>query len=233
MQEIKIRDFKILQDPSMQGMTLDSVLLEDFIKINRNSKNILEIGSGNGNISILLSKRTIANIDAVEIQEKAYELSKINIKNNDIKNINVFCCDIKKFKKNEMQLYDIIFSNPPYFKNEKNENQMKNEIEKKLARNEVLLNLEDLLEISSRLLKNNGHLYIVLRTNRLVEIIRHSLKYKLSIKHIKFVYTSKDKESIICLLDIVKNKSTENHVLSPIYIYENGEKSEYIKKLYE
>ncbi|VWL85584.1 tRNA1(Val) (adenine(37)-N6)-methyltransferase [Oceanivirga miroungae] len=232
MHEVEIRGLKILQDPSMQGMSLDGVLLEDFIKINRNSKKILEIGSGNANISMLLSKRTKAFIDAVEIQEKACDIAKINVENNEIENINLVCEDIKKYKKDEMQVYDIIFSNPPYFKNEKNLSQMRNGEEKIIARNEVLLSLEELIKISSRLLKNNGHLYLVFRTSRLIDILTYVKKYKMSSKHLKFVYTSNEKESIISLLDIVKNTTSETHVLSPIYVYENGKKSKYIEQLY-
>lgn len=233
MQKINIRGFEILQDPSMQGMTLDGVLLEDFIKINRNSKKILEIGSGNGNISILLSKRTTANITAVEIQEKANKLAKLNVENNRINNVDLVCSDILDYAKDKEQVYDIVFSNPPYFKKEQNTSQMKKEREKQIARNEFSLSLEKLIEVSRKILKNMGHLYLVIRTNRLVELIGYAIKNRMSVKHISFVYTKKDDKSLITLVDIVKTSNLECDVLKPIYVYENDKKSEYIEKLYK
>ena len=53
-----IKDLKIIQRNDFQNFTLDSVLISDFVKINRKTKKILDIGTGCGIISILLAKRS-------------------------------------------------------------------------------------------------------------------------------------------------------------------------------
>ncbi len=233
----EIQGLNLYQDTELQSFTLDSVLLADFVKINRKSKNMLEIGSGNGIISMLVSNKiitdkTVLNIDAVEILDKSHKVAHKNIKENNIGNINLINCDIKEYRENEMQIYDIIVSNPPYFKYSDNPNQMKKNTDIQNARNENTLGLENTIKISSRLLKNSGHLYLVFRVNRLVEVLEFLKKYKLSAKHIKLVYTQKNKEAMICLLDSIKTKTSELHILEPIFVYDGSEKTEYIKNLY-
>ena len=78
IQEICIKGLKILQNVDLQSVTLDSLVLADFVKINRKVKNILEIGSGNGIISMLLYKKTSANIQGVEILKESYELAAVS-----------------------------------------------------------------------------------------------------------------------------------------------------------
>jgi len=85
-------------------------------KFNKNENiNILDIGTGSGNIAIVLAKYyTNAKIDAVDINKKSLNTAKINIiKNNIRKNqINFIKKDIFKYKLNKS--YNIIISNPPY-----------------------------------------------------------------------------------------------------------------------
>ena len=58
-------DLKIYQDTDMFHFSLDSVLLPNFVTINKNTKKILDIGTGNAVIPIILSTRTKANITGV------------------------------------------------------------------------------------------------------------------------------------------------------------------------
>ena len=76
-----IKNMKIIQRNDFQNFTLDSVLLSDFVKINRKTKKILDIGTGCGIISILLAKRSKAKITGIEILETMAEIAKENVKN--------------------------------------------------------------------------------------------------------------------------------------------------------
>ncbi|WP_067142217.1 tRNA1(Val) (adenine(37)-N6)-methyltransferase [Oceanivirga salmonicida] len=233
----KIQGLKIYQDIDLQSFTLDTVLLADFVKINRKTKNVLEIGSGNAVLSMLISNKVISsrevlNIDAVEILDKSHNVALKNIKENNIGNINLINCDIKEYRKDEMQVYDMVISNPPYFKYNDNPKQMKQKSDILNARHENTLSLEETIKISARLLKNSGHLYLVFRVNRIPEVLVHLRKYGLSAKHMKLVYTKENKEALICLLDSIKIKTSELHILEPIFVYKDKEKTEYIKGLY-
>ena len=94
--------------------------------------------------------------------------------------------------------FDLILSNPPYFK--KIDTSILNDnVVKSNARHEILINLEELIMISSKLLKNKGLFALVHRTERLPEIIELLKKYKLEPKIIRFIHPKKDSNSNFAL----------------------------------
>ena len=95
-----IKDLKIIQRNDFQNFTLDSVLISDFVKINRKTKKVLDIGTGCGIISILLAKRSKAQIVGIELQEEMAEIAKKNVENNGFnEQISIIDEDIKNYKK--------------------------------------------------------------------------------------------------------------------------------------
>ena len=87
------KNLKIVQDNDMFNFSLDSVLLPNFVTLNKNITKILDIGCGNAPIPLILSTKTKANIVGVEIQKKVYEMAveSVNINNlsDQIKIINM------------------------------------------------------------------------------------------------------------------------------------------------
>lgn len=71
---------------------------------------ILDIGTGSGCIAITLNKKLNSRVDAVDISEKALEVSKNNNERNNA-NVNFFKSNILE---NVNERYDLIISNPPY-----------------------------------------------------------------------------------------------------------------------
>ncbi|WP_156298962.1 tRNA1(Val) (adenine(37)-N6)-methyltransferase [Streptobacillus canis] len=231
---VNVAGLKIEQIKGLQSLTLDSMLISDYVKINRKTKNILEIGSGFGIISMLLSKKTIADIIGVEINSEACDLSNLNIITNNIQNVRFINNDILNYRNFlKEQSFDIIVSNPPYFTH-KDENQLKEKLELRSARVEDSLSIKDILEMSIYLLKNNASLFLIFRTERLAEIIGYLNGTCLVIKKVKPVYTKvNDDASLICMVEIVKGAKSGFVLEKPIYIYRNdGERSEYIEGLY-
>ena len=122
--------------------------------------------------------------------------SKLNKLEDRFKVINTNINDVKKYL--EYGKYDAVVTNPPYKKLDtglKNDN-----INKLISRHEVACNLEDIIEKSSKLLKNNGEFYMIHRTERLVDIIELLRRYKLEPKKIKLVYPYIDKEPNLVLI---------------------------------
>ena len=171
------KNLYIMQDNEMFHFSLDSVLLPNFITINKNTKKILDIGCGNAPIPLILSTKTDANIIGVEIQKDVYNLAKESVEYNKLSDkIEIINADINEYYKNiEVGSIDIITCNPPYFKYKKDSNINESEY-KTIARHEVALNLEQLLSISKILLKTNGIIGIVHRPERLVDIINEMKK---------------------------------------------------------
>lgn len=186
---IGYKNMKIVQNPDWFKFSLDSVLLPRFVTINRNTKNILDIGTGNAPIPLILSTRTNSKIFGIEIQKDVFELAKETIKINHMDSqIQIINDDVKNIGKYfNYEFFDIIVSNPPYFKvydqTIKNDN-----LHKTIARHEILLNVEDVIKIASVYLKNNGTLAIVHRSDRLIELIELFKKYNIEPKKVQLVY---------------------------------------------
>lgn len=221
---------KIVQDSEGFKFSLDSVLLANFVTLNKSIKKIMDIGSGNGIIPILLSLKTEAHIDGVEIQREGYLNSLESIKLNKMDNISIFNDDIKDFYKTlESDTYDVVVSNPPYFMgNIHNINEMK-----KIARHSLSLDYKDVIVISKKILKNNGLLSIVHRPENLMDILMFMRSNNIEPKKIRFVYPYKGKNANILLVEGAKNGKPGLKVMDPLYVYENGNYTEEIKKYFE
>ena len=101
----------------------------------------------------------------------------------------------------------------------KNENEMK-----LISRHEIKCNIEDIIKVSSKLLKDNGELYMVHRPDRLVGIIEFLRKYKIEPKKIRFVYSKKGENSNLVLIKAVKNAGEFLKIEKPLYIYDENNK---------
>ena len=140
-------------------ITQDAILLSEFIKKYfeanykniKEKKNFLEVGAGQGIISLLLSE-----MNAV---------SKIFPINKNIKNI--------------QKEYDFIFSNPPYKKT--NSGKMPEDKSEKISKYEILLTLEELFQEIKRLLKNYGEFFVIVPNNRLNDVFRYIYKNNMNI----------------------------------------------------
>lgn len=211
----------IMQDTDMFNFSLDSVLLPNFITINKSTKNVLDIGCGNAPIPLILSTKTDAHITGVEIQKEVYDLALESVKINNLEDrITILNADINElYKELETESFDIITCNPPFFKVKEDSNLNESEY-KTIARHEVKLNLEDIMKISRKLLKNNGTLGIVHRPERLVDIIESMRKYNIEPKKIRLVYPKKDKEANILLIEGTKNGKPGIKILPPLYSHD-------------
>lgn len=228
-------NLKIYQDTDIFHFSLDSVLLPNFIIINKKIKRILDIGTGNAVIPIILATKTKCQIDAVEIQKKSFNLALKSIKCNKlVDQVHLIRADIREYYRQiETDTYDLITCNPPFFKIHEESNLNLNE-EKAIARHEVALNIDDIMKISKKLLKNNGTIALVHRPERLIEIISLMKKHNIEPKRIQFIYPKHDKNANIMLIEGTKNGKIGLKVLPPIYTHEeNGDYTKQIKKYFE
>ena len=229
------KDKYIVQNTQMFNFSLDSVLLPNFVTLNKNIKNILDIGCGNAPIPLILSTKTNALITGVEIQKEVYDLAVKSVKINNLENqINIINADINElYNKFETESFDVITCNPPFFKVSEQSNLNKSDY-KTIARHEVKLNLDDIFKISKKLLKNNGYIAIVHRPERLLDILESMKKYNIEPKKIQFIYPKTNMEANILLVEGKKNGNKGLKILPPIYTHlENGEYTEQIKKYFE
>lgn len=223
-------NLKIYQDTEMFNFSLDSVLLANFVTLKSRIQKILDIGSGNAVIPIILSTKTSADIVGVEIQEESYNLGVDSIKINNLENrISFINDDINNYYKNcESDTFDVITCNPPYFKIFP-ESRLNKSNSKVLARHEDSLNLENIFFVVRKLLKNNGVISIVHRPDRLVEILECMKKYNIEPKKIKFVYPKHDKNCNMVLIEGAKNGKPGLKIESPLIVH--NEDNSYSKEV--
>lgn len=229
------KDMYIYQDTDMFSFSLDSVLLPNFITINKGITNILDIGTGNAPIPLILSIKTDASITAVEVQPEVFNLAKKSVEENNLENrINVICDDINNLYNDlESDSFDIITCNPPFFKVNKNSN-LNNSDYKTIARHEVKLNLSQLLKISRKLLKNNGILGIVHRPDRLTDILVEMRSNNIEPKKIRLVYPRIGEKANILLIEGTKNGNVGLKILPPLYVHDkDGNYTEEVLKYFE
>lgn len=214
-------DLKIFQNTDWFSFSLDSVLLPNFVTINKNVKNILDLGCGNAPIPLILSTKTDAHIVGVEIQKDSYDMALKSVKYNNLENqIELLNIDMKNLKSiYQGDSFDVITCNPPYFKYLKTSN-LNDDEHKVIARHEKMITLEEVLSISKYLLKNNGVLAIVHRTERLVEIFNLFQKYGLEVKKVRLIYPKKNSGSNMVLVEGRKNGNPGLKILPPLYVHE-------------
>lgn len=211
---------KIAQNDSVK-FSLDSIILASFVSIKKNTKEVLDIGTGNAPIPLYLTLRTNAHITGVEIQNICYELAqksvKINMKEEQITLLNKNILDLNYNNK-----FDIVISNPPFFK-VTSDKVLNPDDTKALMRHEISLNLEELIICARKALKNKGVFALVHRPDRLTDIITLMRKYNIEPKRIRFVYPKKGSLANHVLIEGIKDAKNDGlKVLEPLYIYEEG-----------
>ena len=231
---LNFKDAYIYQDTEYFKMSLDSLLLSNFVTINLRDKKILDIATGNAPIPMFLTYRTKAEIYGVELQTPVYNLGRISIKENNMdKQITLINDDAKNLVNTfESDTFDVITCNPPYFKTNNKEFENDNEI-KSMARHEKTLVLEDIFVIARKLLKNNGRLAMVHRTERFVEIIDMAKKYNFEPKRVRFIYPNNKKISDLVLIECVLNGKSGLKMEQPLFVYDDkGEYTEEVSKMF-
>lgn len=225
------KNIKIYQNTQMFSFSLDSVLLANFVNINKKVSNILDIGTGNAPIPLILSQKTNAKITGVEIQEDVFSLAMKSIQYNKLQNqISVINDDINnKYKEWNSESFDIITCNPPFFKITENV-KLNESVYKRYARHEITLNIEQIFKIARKLLKNNGTINIVHRPDRLVEILSIMEQNNIEPKRLRFIYPRINESANMVLIEGVKMGKSGVKIEPPLIVHDkDGNYTEDVK----
>lgn len=226
-------DLRIVQSPSVFAFSLDAVLLSKFAYLPIRKGNIVDLCSGNGVIPLLISTRTNASITGVEIQERLYGMAVKSIRYNMLEEqISMVHGDLKDMPKElGYGKFDVVTCNPPYFKTP-NKREMNANDHLAIARHEIFCTLEDVVRVSSQLLKIGGKAAFVHRPGRLIDIIELMRQYRLEPKRIQFVYPRQGKEANTLLIEGIKGGQPDLKILPPLYVYDSaGEYTEEVRHI--
>ncbi len=182
----QFKNFLIQQDDSTFKITHDTCIFGSYIAnhaLLKNAETILEVGCGTGVLSIMFAQNTKAKIVAIDIHEPATILCAKNIDYNNLnhqitaihKDVSLFDFDTK---------FDLIISNPPFFK----ESLLSNKEVNKIAKHDTTLSIQNFICATEKLLINNGILTFIYPSNLDEVVTNYICLHKLFIKqkvHIK------------------------------------------------
>lgn len=226
LDDLQIGGLELIQNPSGFCFGVDAVFLSDFVKV-KPGETVLDLGTGNGIIPILLSAKTGGKkFTGLEIQENTADMARRSVAYNHLEDrIEIVTGDIKEaaeiFKP---AFFDVITTNPPYMLSQHG---LRNPDDAKaIARHEVLCTLDDILRESMRLLQDKGRFYMIHRPFRLTEIMIKMNRYKIEPKRIQFIHPYIDKEPVLVLIEGVRGARSRVTVEPPIIIYDKSERKD-------
>lgn len=154
MKPFHFKNFSISQSKNVFRVGTDGVLLGALSSVD-GSRNILEVGTGTGLISLMIAQRNpTARITALDLNADAVILATENFKNSPFQDrMSAAQHDFKTYVTDEK--FDLIVSNPPYFE----ENASGKDI---VARQQTELSFSNLIQKSAGLLCDKGTFSVII-----------------------------------------------------------------------
>lgn len=228
---------KIIQRDDMLRFSLDSMLLADFIDTSKlkDNEELIDLGCGNAPIPLFLTLKTKAKIIGVDVQRDVCDVARRSVSLNNLENqIEIVNSNIKDiYKALGANRFSIASTNPPYFKYKETSRINKNDY-LTIARHEVLITLEEIIDEAKKLLIDGGSFYMVHRAERISDIICCLEKEKFGLKKIRFVYSKEnDENALLILIHARKNKPSDVKIVKPLYVYDkSGSYTEEVKNIF-
>ena len=220
LDDLQIGGLELIQDPEKFCFGVDAVFLSDFVRV-RPGESVLDLGTGNGIIPVLLSAKTEArHITGLEIQADTAEMARRSVAHNHLEDrIDIVTGDIKEAAELfRPAFFDVITTNPPYMLADHG---IRNPDDAKaVARHEILCTLDDILRESMRLMQDKSRFYMIHRPFSLTEIMIKMHEYKIEPKRIRFIHPYIDKEPTMVLIEGVRGAKPRVTVEPPLIIFD-------------
>ena len=191
MSKFSFKQFSVQQDRCAMKVGTDGVLLGAWCPIDNNPFSILDIGTGTGIIALMLAQRSHAEqIDALEIDEDAYEQAVENFENSSWSD-RLFCfhAGLDEFVDEPEDDYDLIVSNPPFY----SEDYKTDNSQRDLARFQDAMPFEDLIEAADLLLSENGIFSVIIpfkEEKRFIDLCSNVELYPVKITRVKGTHST-------------------------------------------
>ncbi len=195
LEDLQCGGLVILQNPALFCFGVDAVYLSDFACVSPGER-VLDIGTGNGILPILLSHKTKAgHITGIEIQDPSADLAERSVRLNGLsERISIVRGDIRQWQAHlKPATFEVIVTNPPY--TPYGGGILNTGQARAIARHEICCDLHALLQAADKLLVPNGRLYMVHRPQRLVDVICFCREHHLEPKRIQFIGTEPGRKS--------------------------------------
>lgn len=205
----------LLQKRQGYRFSVDAPLLADFIRP-RPGDRLLELGAGNGIISLLLSRKPFRRIVCLEVQPGLADLARRNVVLNQLeKKILVLEKDLRAFRPGRK--FDLVFSNPPYIKSRGGH--LSRSEEKSIAKHEIKGDIFDIMQAAGSVLKKDGRACFIYPVKRRSDFDRALEEPGLKIKTLRLVH-SRSGEPARWFLSECRLEAPSPEVLPPLRVYD-------------
>ena len=195
---------RIIQSPSFFTLSVDAILLADFIRLPKGKQfRYIDFCSGNGVIPLLLTPRTEAHLEGIELHAPLIDMARRSAQLNQVaERVHFMQMDLNDFQVAPDQAYDIISCNPPYFVVE-DTNAQHHLTSHALARHEITLTLDQWIQQAARALKDRGRLFFVHRPDRMDDIMEALSRYGFAVHRLCFVHPKLDRRAKTVLVEAI------------------------------
>ncbi|RKW56566.1 MAG: tRNA1(Val) (adenine(37)-N6)-methyltransferase [Lachnospiraceae bacterium] len=209
----------LIQNPDKFCFGIDAVLLSNFVKVKKDGYAV-DLCTGSGIVPILLSTKTKAKkITGIEIQSDIADMASRSVSYNKLdEKIDIINDDISNaLKYIKHSCVDTVCVNPPYMKDMA---AIKNpDLPLAIARHELLTDLESVINIANKLLKENGRFFMIHRPSRLSEIFASMKQNRIEPKRIRFIHSYIDSKANLVLIEGLKGSGVWLDVEPPLAVY--------------
>ncbi|GAB3341051.1 methyltransferase [Marivirga atlantica] len=197
----QFKQFAVRQQKSAAKITTDATIFAAELSASAAHRGFLEIGTGTGVLTLMLAQRfDQANIDAVEIEENAFQEAQSNFTNSPFADrLNIHHSAIQQFYPEDK--YDVIFSNPPFFNNNL---QSAINPDKNTAYHTNSLSFYELATSIERLLKEDGEASVMLPVYESELFEKEMTKIAFFVKEIIFIKHNENKAPLRKILKFVR-----------------------------
>lgn len=185
MKPFQFKEFTVHQDKTAMKIGTDAVLLGAWCDLGEYPDTMLDVGSGTGVISLMLAQRSDAmTIDAVEVDESAYEQTVENFEQSAWGD-RLFCynasfVEFVEEMAEEEEEYDIIISNPPFYTDDYETEY----VARNKARFTSSLSFEELVQGVSEILSENGRFSTIIPFKEEENFIKLAKKHNLYLNRV-------------------------------------------------
>ena len=218
------RGLKFLKSKEMFSFSIESLLIAHFIKFRSDTKLVLDIGTNNALIPLIISKISQAQVIGIEIQPSACRLAEQNVALNNMQDrIQIIEGDVRSFRNSNRKL-PLIVCNPPFFSLDDRYRKQRINQALRRARHEANLTLDELLAVVRKLINNRGYFVLCHCVDRLVEVLTKCRALDLTPKRIRFIHAFADREAKTFLLE-TRFQANPGLIVEPPIICHNPDSS--------
>ncbi|AKG36908.1 tRNA1(Val) (adenine(37)-N6)-methyltransferase [Paenibacillus durus] len=226
--DLLTHNLHIIQSDEVFSFSMDAVLLARFASIPPRGR-VLDLCTGNGVIPLLLTTRTAAVIEGIEIQPRLADMARRSVAMNALQEkITIHEGDLRKLHLTAgYGVYDAVTVNPPYMP--LNGSDLKLNTHQAMARHEIGCTLEEVIQACVRLVRTGGKVSMVHRPQRLADIISLMRQNRLEPKSIRFVHPRAHLEANMVLIEAARDGKPEVRIQPPLIVY--NEDNEYCPEI--